>query len=395
MTRPLALIVDASAATREQLQSALGVDHECLAFADLASALAAALRRPPQLIFSDDEALCGLVRATPALRGVPFVLLTSVASTRRDAGLADDYLRKPVDAREAVARARLLLKLRGAQQEIQRQKDAVTAGHQDLFLAQRQLIAFEKLAAVGTLAAGIAHEINNPLGFVLSGVTELVGTAIALTELASPLSAAQQQLAGELTDIQADVLTGLERIRLVVLDLGLLTPELDRPPAPLEVAGEIERALAIAVVKLDRVTLVRDLADAGQVCVTPGCITQIVLNLVENAADAVAKVDQPKITVRARRTSAGVEISVSDNGTGIPTQVLPRVFEPFFTTKFAGSGAGLGLSVCSSLARRLGGSLSVQTVLNEGAVFTLTIPEQMISPETSFGQIRVQAAQNG
>ena len=392
MPRPLALIVDASAAAREQLQAALGAEHDCLAVADLSSAMSAALRRAPQIIFSDDEALCGLLRANAALREVPFVLLTPAAS---DAGLADEYLSKPVNPREAVARARSLLRLRGAQQEVQRQKDTVAAGHRDLLLAQRQLIAFEKLAAVGTLAAGIAHEINNPLGFVLSGVTELVGTAIALTELASPPSAAQQQLATELAEIQADVLTGLERIRLVVLDLGLLTPELDRPPAPLDVASEIERALAIAVGKLEQVTLVRDLGDAGQVCVTPGCITQIVLNLVDNAADAVAKVDQPKITVRARKTSTGAEITVTDNGTGIPSQVLPRVFEPFFTTKLAGAGAGLGLSVCSSLARRLGGSLSVQSALNAGTAFTLAIPEQMLSPGSEFCQTRVQASQNG
>ncbi len=403
--RPIALIVDDSRTIRQLLTTILSPDHDCMVFGDVPTAFEAALRRQPDIIISDvvmepldGYEFCRRVRAEPSLKQIPFVLLTSETDPDgRAEGLelgADDYLSKPVRSRELLARTRSLLKLREAHSEIMRQKVSIALAHDELMLAQRQLLASEKLATLGTLAAGVAHEINNPLGFVLSGINELVSTATELAALGPGASAARKGLVIDLREIRSDVLVGIERIRTVVQDLGLLSHDLELPPVSLDVGSEIERSLAIAVSKLESVALTRDLSEGVRVCVTPGYITQIILNLVENAVDAVKASKRPQITVRSRIVASGAEITVIDNGCGIPLDVLPRVFEPFFTTKPAGAGTGLGLSVCYSLARRLGGGLAVQSAVDKGTTFTLLIPAETISANTDFCRSRSHPQSN-
>ena len=397
---PIAMIVDDARTVRESLKSILAPGHECLVFADVETAFEAALARPPDIIISDvvmdpidGNEFCRRIRSEPLLKEIPFVLLTSQTDPDgRAAGLedgADDYLSKPVRPRELLAKTKSLLHLRDARLEVIRQKLEIAAAHDELLLAQRQLLASEKLATLGTLAAGVAHEINNPLGFVLSGVNQLSTTATELAELGPDEDEERNELLKDVREIHADILTGIDRIRGVVQNLGLLSRDLELPPISLDVGAEIERSLAIAASKLSSIELVRDMTAYLRVCVTPGYITQIVLNLLENAADAARPQKQPKVIVRSKQVDGGVEVCVEDNGAGIPPDVLPRIFEPFFTTKPAGAGTGLGLSVCYGLARRLGGGLSVRSQPGQGTVFALFVPTRTQSPDQDFCRSRI------
>jgi signal transduction histidine kinase len=145
---------------------------------------------------------------------------------------------------------------------------------------------------------------------------------------------------------------------------------------------------------MERVELVRQIGRNLRVCVTPGYITQIVLNLVANSVDAVVGVKRPRIAVRADLVDRGVQVVIEDNGPGIAPDVLPRIFEPFFTTKPAGAGTGLGLSVCYGLARRMGGSLAVRSLPGEGTAFSLFIPAEAMSPDAEFCRSRSQGLES-
>jgi two-component system NtrC family sensor kinase len=256
-----------------------------------------------------------------------------------------------------------------------RRKEAAESAHHELLATQRQLLEAEKLATLGTLASGVAHEINNPLAFAIGGVEQLQRSIRELTDdLPGEAPRDRRAVLAEVQEIHQEVRAGLERIRAIVQNLMLLAGSRQTPAAPLDVNAEIERAIAIVQSQLQGIELRRSFQGAPSIQAMPGYITQIVTHLLTNAADAVAAVPQPRIEIAAGPLDGGAEIVVQDNGVGIAPHVLPHVFDPFFTTKPAGKGAGLGLCVCHALVRRLGGSASVSSKPHSGARIRIWLP---------------------
>ena len=234
---------------------------------------------------------------------------------------------------------------------------------------QAELDTTQRLASVGTLAAGVAHEINNPLSSVIANLS------LALGEVGELLNAGVQapELLGELEDARA----GAERIRGVARDLKVLARPKDEPTGPVEVVPLLESMLRLANNEIrHRAQVVRDYEDVPPVEASDGRLGQVVLNLLLNAAQAIPEgnANRNRVRVATRKAHDGaVCIEVSDSGPGIPAEVMPRLFEPFFTTK-EGSGTGLGLAICEKIVRGFNGRITAESVPGQGACFRVYLP---------------------
>jgi C4-dicarboxylate-specific signal transduction histidine kinase len=237
----------------------------------------------------------------------------------------------------------------------------------DLRAARERAALAERLAAIGALAASVAHEVNNPLTWV----TASLGSAReALALLGS------EPRAREAAEALADGEDGVRRIAKVVADLRSATRAPARDRRPVDLRGEVETALRLArhelsrrarvVLRLDPVPVV----EAGDFQ-----LGQVAVNLLVNAAQALPPSRVGEIRVRTGTGEDGfAELEVEDDGPGVAPEVLPRIFEPFFTTKPAGQGTGLGLSVCRGIVEGLGGTIDVESAPGRGARFRVRLP---------------------
>jgi signal transduction histidine kinase/ActR/RegA family two-component response regulator len=236
--------------------------------------------------------------------------------------------------------------------------------------AQAQLVARERMAAIGLLAAGVAHEINNPLAFVLSNVR------FALDELGRPEPAARD--AAEAARALHEAARGIERMKDIVGGLRGLSRAEDDEAASVELDKAVEATLRLAWNEIrHQALLVRELRPAPPVSSTEGRIGQLVLNLVVNALQAMPSRDSSRNAVRVSTltSEAGwAVIEVADNGTGMTAEVRSRLFEPFFTTKPRGVGTGLGLSMCKRVVDAAGGRIAVESEPGVGTTFRIELP---------------------
>jgi two-component system, LuxR family, sensor kinase FixL len=241
-------------------------------------------------------------------------------------------------------------------------EDELRTAHDTLKRQQKALVQSEKMAAMGKMAAGVAHEIANPLASMDS-----------ILQLA-------QRRAGRDGKAQLSVESLREQVDRIDRIVRELTNFAHPDSAEWKVVpiGEIVQE-ALRMVRFERrlneVTIHCDCADdAGKVRIIPQQMHQVIVNLVLNALDALGDVDQPRITITARCDEEWGHVEVSDNGHGIEPETLSRIFEPFFTTKPVGCGTGLGLSISYSIVQRHGGRLEVASTPGEGTTFTITLP---------------------
>jgi len=249
---------------------------------------------------------------------------------------------------------------------------------QELQATRERLVHAEKMAAVGTLAAGVGHEINNPLAFIISNLH------YAATEVRTARQADAQERWGEVELALDEALQGADRVRRIVQDLRTFSRMQPERLRKVEVHTVLELALSFADAEIrHRARVVKDYGEPLQVLGDETRLGQVFLNLLVNAAQAIPEghADRNEIRVTTRTDERGqIIVAVSDTGTGIPAEVLPRIFEPFFTTKPVGVGTGLGLSICHSYVQNMGGDIHVRSEQGRGTTFEVVLPPAPAHP---------------
>jgi signal transduction histidine kinase len=237
--------------------------------------------------------------------------------------------------------------------------------------AQEQLVRSEKLASIGQLVAGIAHEINNP-------VNAIVNTVGPLEEAIGEIHNLDSEAAKDVRDMIRVVQRGAQRTKAIVTALHNYSRTDDESVVDFDVNRSIDDSLELLRHLLKQnITVKKQYADVGRVRGHAGQINQVFMNLLTNAAQAVFGRDDATITITTKGDSNGVEVKITDDGPGIPPEVLPRIWDPFFTTKDVGEGTGLGLSIVHELVERHGGTIEVETKVGLGTTFTVKLPRQI------------------
>jgi PAS domain S-box-containing protein len=255
---------------------------------------------------------------------------------------------------------------------------------------EAHLAVSDRMASVGTLAAGVAHEINNPLAAVIANL-DLVGEELnalappVVTDTAGPDTRAPF---ADVRELLAEARLAADRIRHVVKDLKLFSRADEERHGPVDVRRMMESTLRMASTEIrHRARVVQDYGDVLAVEGNEARLGQVFLNLVVNAAQAIAEgeVERNEIRVVTRMEgSEHVVLEVGDTGGGIAPDVLGRLFEPFFTTKPVGIGTGLGLSICRRIVHEHGGTIDVRSTLGEGTTFRVVLPAARVdAPATS------------
>jgi two-component system NtrC family sensor kinase len=250
--------------------------------------------------------------------------------------------------------------------QVERQQRELESSNTRLQTMQGRAIQQEKMAALGMLAAGIAHEINNPMAFI--------GSNVALLAKELPDLGADPALLHEyLDDVLPETLKGIARVNAIVSDLRRFARGDPESFVPYSLNDEIEGALRIAHNQLKhRCQVKKDLHALPLLRGMPRQISQVLVNLTVNAAQAIT--GEGTITIASQRVGDEVQVSIADTGVGMSPEVQQRLFEPFFTTKPVGEGTGLGLSVVHGIVKTHGGRIEVESALGRGSRFTVHLP---------------------
>jgi two-component system sensor histidine kinase HupT/HoxJ len=272
--------------------------------------------------------------------------------------------------------------------ELRRAYQALHSAHLELQQAQRKLIEQEKMASLGRLVAGVAHELNNPISFVYGNIHVLDRYRRNLAEYFVEAEKVEEEdgarlrkkyrvdsILGDLTPLIDGTLEGAKRISEIVKNLRRLS--FNRAHEAQKI--ELERIIAMATqwaarAKKNQAQIDMEVAPGLAMWGNEGQIHQIVVNLVDNAIDAVRGQNDPHVEIWAGIVAGEIEIVVADNGAGIAEAAFDKMFEPFFTTKTVGEGTGLGLWISYSIAREHGGAISAANRPEGGALFTVRLP---------------------
>lgn len=353
-------------------------------------------RQPPDVAIMDLNLPDG--RAVEALTSpaedgpFPILLMTSygneqVAVEAIKAGALDYVVKSPeafnsmsVTLERAIREWRLLQEKKNVEKQLKQ--------------SQAQVIQQEKMASIGLLAAGVAHEINNPIGFITSNLSslgkytdrlvrfiefqdQLIENCADQASRASHAEMKQQikleYLVKDLRELISESLDGSQRVSKIVRDLQTFSRSDSNEAIPSDLNETIMSTINIV---RNEIKYVADLElridKLPRVICQPQHIGQVLMNLLMNAAHSIQGNGQ--ITLAASQVDDAVEISVTDNGCGILPEHLERIFEPFFTTKEAGRGTGLGLAISRDIVKRHGGELLVKSTAGQGTTFTVRLP---------------------
>jgi len=301
----------------------------------------------------------------PGLAETPVVAVSGVGHSTAAAIDADAYIAKP-------------LRVQALAQTI----DAVVQAHERRRETTEGAKA-ERLASLGVLAAGLAHEINNPLTSILLELRDLADMVGKLPRDRDP------DVTEPIARRVAGALEGAERISEIVQGVRAFARDDDSSKFPLDVRPLLDRALRLVDHMLrKRAQVDRDYQECPLVFASEGRLTQVFLNLLANAAQAIAE-GRPEanlVSVSARTGEDGsARITIADTGRGIPEAIIGRIFEPFFTTKQVGEGIGLGLSLSHGIISGLGGVIRVSSAIGAGTTFEVVLPpaERMLAAAAS------------
>ncbi len=266
----------------------------------------------------------------------------------------------------------------------------------ELKQTQTYLIQQEKMASIGQLAAGVAHEINNPMGFIISNLSSLrkyiehltefitvEDQAIALADIPNDAQLAEirkklkiDYISEDAKDLITESLDGAERVKHIVQNLKTFSRVDQADYALIDLNEAIKTTMNIAWNEIKYVASVQhEFGNIPKINCYPQQLNQVFLNLLINAAQAIK--DQGTITVRTWCDEKNVNVSIVDTGSGIAPKDMARIFEPFYTTKDVGKGTGLGLSISYGIVQNHGGEIRVESELGKGSTFTVTLPIQV------------------
>jgi signal transduction histidine kinase len=344
--RPRVLLVEDHADLRWLIRRVLEPSYDISETSDGQEALAWIRQHSPDLVVSDvmmpnlsGTELCRVLKSEPALKTIPVILLTarvgSEATMDAYAHGADDFVSKPFHPRVLFARITAQLRLRAF---------------------ALQIVAQEKIAVIGTLAAGVAHEVRNPLN-AMSGACQVL-----LNQAPDPKKREQ------LLRVAIDAASRIETI-VAALDAHARPAEADGI-RPYDLREGIDATLRLLELRVDGVRIHRDYATERDALVRPASVNQVVLNLIDNAVKAGAA----NVWIRVAEEQDRITVAVEDDGHGVAPQIVNRIFDPFFTTREPGSGTGLGLHLSRQIIAEHGGHLRHAGRDGGGARFAFDLP---------------------
>ncbi|MBD2456461.1 hybrid sensor histidine kinase/response regulator [Nostoc sp. FACHB-87] len=415
LTKGFILIVDDNPTNLSVLSEALaGEGWRFRVAVDGESAIAQAERNQPELILLDVQMpgidgfeTCRRLKANPVTQNIPVIFTTALADTESKIhGFslgAVDYIPKPFAQAEVIARVRVHLQLQQLTQSLEEQvRDRTTA----LQKAQVQLVQQEKLSTLGELIAGIAHEMNNPIGFIVNNIPPLqeyiadITKLLQLYEQEYPVPSATITtfihnldlpfVLEDLEKIVSSIEVGSERIQHLSTSLRSFSRSDSDTKLPADLHTGMDSTLLILQHRLkpngDRpaIEVIRAYGKLPHVPCYIGEMNQVFMNLLANAVDALDeaiiqgkmsdRIPQIQITTDVNSQQMAV-IKIADNGIGIPERLKQRLFEPLFTTKPVGKGTGLGLSIAHQIiVEKHNGTMEVNSQPGIGTEFTIAIP---------------------
>ncbi len=295
--------------------------------------------------------------------------------------------------------------LRKVNSELKSENAERKRAEEELKSAQTQIIQQEKMASIGQLAAGVAHEINNPMGFIISNMSSLKGytNKIAaffqlqdeiMTEMAKSCTDEHDKaklavwfqksqdakrslkinyIMNDLECLIQETLDGADRVKTIVQDLKGFARVTNEESLLADINAGIESTINIIWNELKyNTTLLKEFGDIPLIKCNQGQLNQVFMNILINAAQSIAT--QGEVRVKTWAESGRIFVSITDTGNGMPPNVINRIFEPFFTTKEIGKGTGLGLSVSYEIVKKHGGEITVDSTVGKGTTFTVMIP---------------------
>lgn len=405
------LIVDDSATVRKSFSRLLCLRYDCYEAQNVIEALDQLKKRRIDLVITDVimPGLSGVELLRKVIDHYPQTAVIVVSGVDRPQRALDavrlgafDYLIKPCDhevleltVSRALERRSLLINAVKYKTDLEARNKELVEQKAQLQRLQAQIVQNEKMASLGQLAAGIAHEINNPVGFVygnldmlgqcVNDILKLVkfyDTAELPIKTASEAAYLKSQIhyettVDDLTEILADCRVGVERVRDIVQNLKTFS-RLDEAEFK---KTDIHEGIDSTIRLISRyfsggnINLVREYGEVPAFDSFSAQLNQVWMNLLVNAAQAIGTAPgEVKIVTKADEDS--VTVSVSDTGSGIDDVHLSRIFDPFFTTKPVGEGTGLGLSIAFGIVDRHSGRIDVQTEANKGTTFTVSLPRK-------------------
>jgi len=379
------LVCDDSPTLRAMMAQLLGRAYCVALTATAEEALERAPAFAPDLVITDHRLpgmsgrdLVARLRAIPAFEDVPIVLLTAVGDAEsRAEGIeagADEYLVKPVRERELRARVASLLRLRRTLLALSRRSRELEDANDALRSAQRRLIQSERLLALGSLAASLAHDINNPLSIVTSGAKSL--RDLAARAALEPTPHGPERVTAflkELDAVAADMVGASRRLQEIGRDLRLFGSADPATAHKILVEDSVRAAVSLACARAAETAAVEVVVRGAPEIEAPSHLVALVLLAVVDRAVFSAG-PGGRVRIEVGEAPDGVAISVRDDGPPIPVGMLPRVFEPFVRLDPAHETVGLGLAVAAGIIQGLGGHIDVDGRVTSGACFRILLP---------------------